>query len=133
MFSLGLLYLGFYFGFLSLGQVEQQLDRLGAHSPGATALLGEETGRGEGLFIVFAFLFLTPVAVVLALSLPMFASAATAAFFNRLLRLPEAMGSLLFWVALAVVTWVEVDAWLPWVQWLVGLVARAFYLALQAK
>lgn len=132
LFFLGLCYLAFYFGFVSLGQVEHELERLGAQSPDATAILSGETGRGEALFIVFAFLFLTPVAVVIAASTPLFLSAATAAFLNRLIRLPEVVGSLLFWIVLVGVAWVERAQWLPWGQWLLSLVARAFLLALRS-
>lgn len=131
LFGLGLVSLSIYLGFLSTGGVEHQLDRLGAHSEQAAAVLGEETGRGAALVIVFAFLLLTPVAVILALAMPVFAAAATAALLHRLIRLPEATGSLLFWIALVAVGWLKLGVWLPWAQWVVSLVARAFFLALR--
>ncbi|HEV8643011.1 MAG TPA: hypothetical protein VGV13_18135 [Methylomirabilota bacterium] len=131
VFVLALLALASYFGLISTGRVDQELDRLAARSD--RELLTRDTGRGEALFIVFAFLLLTPVAVGLVACVPMFASATAGAFLQRLIRLPEVVGTLLFWIGFAVLAYFTVDAWLPWMQQVAGLIARAFFIALQTS
>ncbi|HSE91729.1 MAG TPA: hypothetical protein VLF19_00355, partial [Methylomirabilota bacterium] len=99
----------------------------------AGTVFGQDAGRAEALFIVFAFLFLTPVVFAMGAFVPLFASAVAAEFMFSIARLPQAAGALLFWIALTVTAWVKVDAWLPGVQWLGSLIARAFLIALHAR
>ncbi len=128
LFVLAVLVLVSYFGLISMGRVERELDRLAARSGGE--LVTEDTGRREALFIVFAFLLLTPVAVGVAAGIPMLASATAGALLDRLIRLPEVVGALLFWSGFAFLAYLTVNAWLPWIQQVASLVARAVLIAL---
>jgi hypothetical protein len=130
IFSLGLLYLASYFGLIGLGRVEQELEWL-AGSPEATSSIYQGSGQAEALFMVFAFLFLTPVAAVIALFVPLFLSAVVAAFLERTVRLPVVVGTVLFWLVLLTVAGVYSDHWWPHAQWFVNLLARGFLIALQ--
>jgi hypothetical protein len=130
MFSLGLLYLASYLGLVSVGRVEQELEWL-AGNPDATSSIYQDTGQGEALFMVFAFLLLTPVAIGLALLVPLFISAAVAAFLNRATNLPVLAGTLLFWLVLVTIAYFYQELWWPQTRWFVNLVARGFLIAMQ--
>ncbi|MGH7390262.1 MAG: hypothetical protein ACREM3_12510 [Candidatus Rokuibacteriota bacterium] len=122
-----------YFELISSARVEFVLERLAGQSESAAKVFGQDSGRAEALFIVFAFLFLTPVAFAMAAFLPLFASAVVSEFLFSLVRLPQAAGAALFWMTLTITAWVKVEAWLPGIQWLGSLIARAFLIALRAR
>jgi hypothetical protein len=109
--------------------VEQELEWL-AGTPEATSNVYRDTGQGEALVVVFAFLLLTPVAGVVALAIPLFLSAAVAAFLNRATRLPVFAGTVLFWVVLLTVAFLFQEYWWPQVRWFVNLLARGFLIAM---
>jgi len=133
VFGLGLVAVAGYFGLITAARVESVLERLAAQSESAGQVFGQDAGRAEALFIVFAFLFLTPVAFAMAAFVPLFASAMFAEFVFSVTRLPQAAGALFFWTVLAVAAWMKVEAWLPWLQWLGSLIARAFLIALRTR
>src|SRR2546428_2835468 len=91
LFVLAVLVLVSYFGLISMGRVERELDRLAARSGGE--LVTEDTGRREALFIVFAFLLLTPVAVGVAAGIPMLASATAGALLHQPVPPPAGGGA----------------------------------------
>lgn len=130
LFSLGLVSLASYLGLISFGHVEQGLEHLAGNPEATASVFAEDTGRAEALFIVFGFLFLTPVIVIVVASVPMFVSAVTATYLNRFVGLPLGLTTLLIWVLMAVIAAVKADAWLPWATWIGQLVARAFVLAI---
>jgi hypothetical protein len=111
--------------------VERVLERL-AGSPEQTAgLFTPGLERADALFLMFAFLLLTPLAVFFGLLLPLFLSAVFASFLNRAAQMPDVVGALLFWIALGVAAWLTVDRWGPGAAWFVHLLARAFLVALR--
>ncbi|HSE93148.1 MAG TPA: hypothetical protein VLF19_07565 [Methylomirabilota bacterium] len=132
-FGLALIAVAGYFELITRARVEHVLERLALQSESAGTVFGQDAGRAEALFIVFAFLFLTPVVFAMGAFVPLFASAVAAEFMFSITRLPQAAGALLFWIALTVTAWMKVDAWLPGVQWLGSLIARAFLIALRAR
>lgn len=129
LFGLGLAYLASYLGFVSTTRIEEVLERLaGATDPG---LFGGASGRAEALLIVFAFLLLTPPALAAAAFVPMFAAAMVAATLERMVRLPAALGSLLFWLGLGFWAYLEADRWLPPAERFTGLLAKALLVTLR--
>lgn len=130
LLSLALLSLASYAGLVSLGGVEVGLERL-AGNPEATAVLFEkDTGRAEALFVVMGFLLLTPVVLLIIASVPMFLSALTATYLNRLTGMPLGVTTLAVWFIFVVVAAFNASQWWPWAQWLTQLVARAFLVAM---
>lgn len=121
-----------YFQLITAARVEFVLERLAAQSESAATVFAQDAGRGEALIIVFFFLFLTPIAFAMAAFVPLFASAVVAEFLYSLMKVPQAVGALAFWIALTIGMWVKVDSWLPGIQWLGSLIARAFLIALHA-
>ena len=130
LLSLGLLYLASYFGLVSVGRVEQELEWL-AGNPEATANVYRDTGQGEALVVVFAFLLLTPVAGAVALAVPLFMSAAVAAFLNRTTRMPVVAGTVLFWIVLLAGAYLFQEHWWPQAKWFINLLARGFLIAIE--
>lgn len=133
MLGLGAIGASVYFGLITGARLETMLERLAAQSESTAAVFAQDAGRGEALVIVFGFLLLTPVAFAMAAFVPLFASAVVAEFLFSLARLPHVAGTLLFWVTVTAVAWVRADGWLPSVQWLGSLIARAFLIALRTR
>lgn len=131
LLGLGTISLAVYFGLITVARVETVLERLADQSQDTATVFAQDGGRGEALVIVFGFLFLTPVAFAMMAFVPLFASAVVAEFLFSLARLPHAAGSLIFWTVLTSTAWIKVEAWLPSVQWLGSLIARAFLIALR--
>jgi hypothetical protein len=132
LFVAGLIYAATYFGFIELGSLDDHLNRLAA-PPEATADLYEPaTGRASALFIVLAFLFMTPPAFAVVIFVSMFVSEVVTQSL-RALRVPHGVSSSSFWVILATAGWLKRDAWLPHAQWFAALLARAFLVALKTS
>jgi hypothetical protein len=125
------LYLTSYVGLISVGRVEQGLEALAGPPEATRTVFPAGTGRAEALFLVFAFLLLTPLAAMFGLLLPLFAGAVVGTALRRLLRLPELAGSLLFWTALLAVAVVRAGDWWPWAGWFIHLLARAMLIAIE--
>jgi hypothetical protein len=107
------------------------LERL-AGSPEQTAgLFTPGLERADALFLMFAFLLLTPLAVFFGLLLPLFLSAVVAAFLNRAAQVPDPVGALVFWIAFGGAAWLTVGWWGPGATWFIHLLARAFLVALR--
>jgi hypothetical protein len=125
------IYLASYLGLVSFGRVEQVLEALAGPPEATRAVFPAGTGRAEALFVVFAFLFLTPLAAMFGLLLPLLAGALVGTALHRAVRLPELAGSLLFWAALLAVAVARASDWWPWAGWFVHLLARALLIALE--
>src|SRR5262249_25629768 len=113
-----------------MSYVDQALNAL-AGDPAATSTIYRDTLQGEALVLVFAFMLLTPIAIGLALLVPLILSGAFAAFMNRATNLPVYAGTLLFWIVLGVVAFILREHWYPQAQWFVNVMARGFLIALQ--
>ena len=131
LFGFGCLFLATYFGFISLGVLEELLDHLAGPSERTAGMFTPGLERAEALFLMFAFLLLTPLAAFFGLLLPLFLSAVTSTFLSRTAQVPDAAGALLFWIAAAVAAWLTLDQWWPHATWFVALLARAFLVALR--
>ena len=128
LLTLMVLYGASYLGLMSY--MDQALNAL-AGDPAATASVYRDTLQGEALVLVFGFMLLTPIAIALALLVPLILSGAFAAFLNRATNLPVYAGTLLFWIALGVVAYFLREHWYPQAQWFVNVMARGFLIALQ--
>jgi hypothetical protein len=122
------LYGASYLGLMSF--MDRMLNAL-AGDPGATSTVYRDTGQGEALVLVFAFMLLAPLALGLALLVPLIVSGAFAAFLNRATNVPVYVGTLMFWIALGVVAFIFREHWYPQAQWFVNVMARGFLIALQ--
>lgn len=129
LFIVGILFLASYFGLMSFG-LEEALDSLAKRQESTATLFSKPGGQGEALYVVFVFIFLTPVAAAFVLIVPLFGSAVFAEVMRNTLRVPEAISTLLFLVVIAVVLWVSRAAWAPSAEWFMGVLARALLVGL---
>jgi hypothetical protein len=128
LLALVVLYGASYLGLMAL--MDQMLNTL-AGDPQATSNVYRDTGQGEALVLVFAFMLLAPVALALVLLVPLILGGAFAAFLHRATNMPMMAGTLVFWVALGVVAFFLREHWYPQAQWFVNVMARGFIIALQ--
>jgi hypothetical protein len=131
LFGLGCLAVASYYQLISLGTVEQVLDRVAGNPEQMRGIFTEGLERAEALFLMFAFLLLTPVVAFFALFLFLFASAAVSAFLSSVVNMPEAPASIVVWIGLAVAAFITSDRWWPGAVFFLRLLARAFLVALR--
>ncbi len=130
--GLGAVAVALYLGLLRSARVESVLEQLADQSQTTAALFAQDGGRGEALVIVFGFLLLTPVAFAMIAFVPLFTSGIVAEFLFSVARVPHAVGSVAFFIVITLLAWLKVEAWLPSIQWLGSLIARAFLIALRS-
>ena len=126
---LGVLMLATYLGVLSLGGVQGALQWLEAKSGAGDTFQRPDAVRGEGFFVLLAFMLLAPPAAAVALLLVLFVLvvlAGTLAPVGRLLGLPNWVLMTLAVGGLGGLAYAERDVWVPWGLWMVGLFASAF-------
>ena len=126
---LGVLILATYLGVLWLGGVQGALEWLQAQSGAGDTFQRPGAVRGEGFFVLLAFMLLGPVAALVALLLGLFVLvvlAGTLAPVGRLLGVPNWILMTLVVGGLGGLAYLEGEVWIPWGLWMVGLVASAF-------
>jgi hypothetical protein len=126
---LGFLILATYLGVLWLGGVQGALQWLEAKSGAGGTFQRPGSVRGEGFFVLLAFMLLAPVAAAVVLLLVLFVLvvlAGTLAPVGRLLRLPNWLLMTLVMGGLGGLAYAEREVWAPWGLWMVGLFASAF-------
>lgn len=126
---LGVLILAIYLGVLWLGGVQEALQWLEAKSGAGDTFQRPGAVRGEGFFVLLAFMLLAPLAVAVALFLVLFVLvvlAGTLAPVGRLLGLPNWVLMTLAVGGLGGLAYAEREVWVPWGLWMVGLFASAF-------
>ncbi len=118
-----------YLGVLWLGGVQGALQWLEAKSAASGTFQRPGAVRGEGFFVLLAFMLLAPVAAAVALLLVLFVLmvlAGTLAPVGRLLGLPNWVLMTLVVGGLGGLAYTEREMWVPWGLWMVGLFASAF-------
>ncbi|MEK6666056.1 MAG: hypothetical protein AABZ20_06505 [candidate division NC10 bacterium] len=126
---LGVLILATYLGVLWLGGVQGALQWLEAKSGAGDIFQRPGAIRGEGFFVLLAFMLLAPFATLVALLLVLFVLvvlAGTLAPVGRLLGLPNWVLMTLAVGGLGGLAYAEREVWVPWGLWMVGLFASAF-------
>ncbi len=126
---LGVLILATYLGVLWLGGVQGALQWLEVKSGAGDTFQRPGAIRGEGFFVLLAFMLLAPFATLVALLLVLFVLvvlAGTLAPVGRLLGLPNWVLMTLAVGGLGGLAYAERDVWVPWGLWMVGLFASAF-------
>ena len=126
---LGVLILATYLGVLWLGGVQGALQWLEAKSGAGDTFQRPGAIRGEGFFVLLAFMLLAPFATLVALLLVLFVLvvlAGTLAPVGRLLGLPNWVLMTLAVGGLGGLAYAEREVWVPWGLWMVGLFASAF-------
>lgn len=134
-FLMGLvaLFLATYFGLLSWGRIEESLEALAAHTSGAPVFQAR-VDRADAIFIVFMFLFLTPMALVAAAGAVAFVGAVLAGFLESLVRrpgMPDWVFTLVVYLTLSVAAYVTRSLWVPQADGFLSLIARAILAAYQ--
>jgi hypothetical protein len=129
--ALIVLFLSFYFGLLSWSRVGDALETLAAN-PGGAKVFAAKVERSDAIFMIFMILFLTPLAIVAVGGLIVFVTAALAGMFQSFARARGAP----FWVfsgfaylVLVVVGFFTRAYWMPQVQGVASLIARALLAA----
>lgn len=126
---MGVLILATYIAVSLLGGVPEALQWLEAKSGAGGTFQQPGAIRGEGFFILLAFLLLTPLAVLVVLFLVLFVLvvlAGTLAPVGRLLGLPNWVLTTFVAVAVGGLAYAGHEVWVPWGLSLVGLFASAF-------
>ena len=126
---LGLLVLATYLGVLWLGGVPAALRWLETKSGAGGTFQQPGAVRGEGFFVLLAFMLLTPLAAAVALLLVLFVLmvlAGTVAPIGRLLHLPNWVLMTLVVGGLGGLAYAEREMWIPWGLWMLGVFASAF-------
>lgn len=126
---LGVLILATYLGVLWLGGVQGALQWLEVKSGAGDTFQRPGAIRGEGFFVLLAFMLLAPFATLVALLLVLFVLvvlAGTLAPVGRLLGLPNWVLMTLAVGGLGGLAYAEREVWVPWGLWMVGLFASAF-------
>ena len=126
---LGVLILATYLGVLWLGGVQEALQWLGAKSGAGDTFQRPGAVRGEGFFVLLAFMLLAPPAAAVALLLVLFVLVVLAGILapvGRLLGLPNWVLMTLAVGGLGVLAYAESDVWVPWGLWMVGIFVSAF-------
>ncbi len=132
LIALIVVFLSFYFGLLSWSRVEDALETLAANPGSGAKVFAAKVDRADAIFMIFMILFLTPLAIVAVGGLIVFVTAALAGFFHAFVRARDAP----FWVysgfaylVLVVVGYFTRAYWMPEVQGVASLVARALLAA----
>lgn len=127
---LGAAILATHFQLVTWGRVEEMINRLAAQ-PGVAEVLrsGDEETRVEAFLILFAFLLLSPMAAAAGSGVVLLGFAILAGLLapvGHFLRIPGVVLDTLLAVALGALAYARQDLWLPWLLWMLGLVARAY-------
>jgi len=129
---LSILMVAVYFG--ALAPVQRQIDALGKATPivraasqpsVATSFTGTE-GRADAYLMVFAFLFVSPLALVIGGTLLIFLITVIATAIAPVFGGRERVAMLVVEALGAVLIYVERDVWMPHAQHVIGLLARAY-------
>jgi hypothetical protein len=128
LFAAGILLVGSYLGLVSWAPLDDAITRLASY-PDARSTFESASARPEALFVIFAFLLLTPAALLVALFV--LASVLTMLLVTlgpvtRMIRIPDAVLAALILGVGGVVAYVKAGAWWPWLGAGAALVARAF-------
>jgi hypothetical protein len=125
---LGILVVAAYFGLLSGGRLEESIQWLASKGGADGSFKEPGAGRGEAFFIVMAFLFLTPVAILGGIFLLVFALVVLAGTLHpvaRVLGLPQWSMVGVVAIVLAGVGYANLGRWLPELLRLSGIIAQA--------
>lgn len=128
LFAAGILLVASYYGLLSWAPLEETIERLASH-PGTRSAFQTASSRQEALFVIFAFLLLTPLASLVALFVLASGLAMVLGLLGPVTRtvgISDKVLALVVVAAAGVVAYARVETWWPWVRWTAGLVARAF-------
>jgi len=120
-----------YFGFVSWGRLGDAIESL-AEKPAGAKVFHEKIDRADAIFMVFVFSFLTPLALVAAFGLVAFVGAVLAGTLESMYHrpgMPDWISTLVVYLVLAVAAYVFRAMWVPHLQGLASLVARAMIMA----
>ena len=110
-----------------------KLEKLGNQPKVQEKFIESETAYAEAAVVLGLFIFLTPIAVAMAVVLLVFLAAAIA----HMLPLPDAiphkvkMAALI--LVLAIVVFAVRDRWVPYLEYYAGMVAKSYLVATSLK
>lgn len=126
---MGILLLATFIGVRWLGGVPEALRWLEMKTGASGTFEQPGSVRGEGFFVLLAFLLLAPVGILVVLFLALFVLVVlvgTLAPVGRVLGLPNWVLTTLVAVGLGGLAYAKHEVWIPWGLSLVGLFASAF-------
>lgn len=129
--ALAALFLLTYFGLLSWGRIQDALEALAAKPSGAK-VFAAKVDRADAIFMVFMFLFLTPLALVAVLGLIAFLGAMLAGFLESVWKtpgMPDWLFTSIVYMVLLLIAYFMRALWLPHTQGFFSLIARALIAA----
>jgi hypothetical protein len=122
-----------YFGLLSWGRLGQALEAL-ANTPSGAQVFHVKIDRADAIFMVFAFLIMTPIAVVATVSLVAFIGSVLTGLLEAVYHrpgMPDWVTTLLVYLILAVAAFFTRSLWFPHARGLASLIARAMIAAVE--
>ena len=131
LFVLAAVVIGGYFGVLT--PVQERLEELAntttiaraANQPMVADAFKEPGGRADAYVIMFLFVFLSPLALVMAVTLVIFLLLVLANALGPVMG-GERVAMFVLEIAGAAAVYVERDVWLPHALYFLGLLARAY-------
>jgi len=122
-----------YFGFVSWGRLGDALEAL-AERPAGAQIFHEKIDRADAIFMIFVFLFLTPLALVAGFSIVTFVGSVLTGMLEAIYRrpgMPEWVSTLCVYLLLALAAYLTRVFWYPQVQGFASLIARAMIMAVR--
>lgn len=122
----------FYFGVLTVVEERLQqvaasatMERLASQPAVAEAFKDPSGGRMDAYVVMFLFVFLSPLALVMAVTLAIFLLSALATYLAPLVG-GERIAMLILELAAGAAIYVKQELWLPHAAYFFGLMARAY-------
>jgi hypothetical protein len=125
--GLAMLFVLIYFGLLSWGNVQDALEALAAKPSGAK-VFAAKVDRADAIFMVFMFLFLTPLALAAVIGLIAFLGAMLGGFLESFWKtpgMPDWLFTGIVYLLLLLVAYFTRGLWAPHTQGFFSLIARA--------
>lgn len=106
--------------------VRAKLERVGKHQKVEETFVDTETAWVDALVVLSLFIFITPIAVIMAMVLVLFVLSAIAHMLPIPDGAPHRAAVVVLAAGLAVVIYVLSSAWVPYMQYYAAWVARAY-------
>ena len=120
-----------YFGFVSWGRLGDALEAL-AERPAGAQIFHTKIDRADAIFMIFVFLFLTPLALIAGFSVVTFVGSVLTGMLEAIYHrqgMPEWVSTLCVYLLLALAAYLARAVWYPHVQGFASLIARAMIMA----
>lgn len=110
----------------SQARVRAKLERLGNRPAAQNRFVDTQEAWTDALIVLTLFVFITPIAFMMAMILLVFLLSAIASALPVPSSIPQRAVVLVLAVGCAVLTWTIRDSWVPWAEYYASWVAKAY-------